>query len=112
MLPQFLLPLGNIILILTLINLLRQGVTFEDLKSKVDWLREEITCRGGTIAYEGTTSSLVESGLTLLGEYVAMERKLYVPALSPESEKRNKSILVMDFYRNQILPLFNLQVTK
>jgi len=77
----------------------------------LDWLREEIANRGGTVAFEGTTAELVESGLSLLGEFVSMERKLYVPAIAPESEKRNKSILVMDYYRNQLLYLFNIEGT-
>jgi len=52
---------------------------------------------------------LVEDGLKMLNAYVVLERKLYVPAIAPETEQRNRSILVMDFYRNQVLHLFNVE---
>jgi hypothetical protein len=62
------------------------------------------------VAFEGTTSALVEEGLRHLSDYVVLERKLYLPAVSPQTEKRNQSMLVLDYYRNQVLHLFNIEV--
>jgi len=72
----------------------------------VAWLRVEISRREGSIAYEGTTSDLVDHALNLLSNLVTKVRNMYVPAVSAENGKQNKSILVLDYYRNQLQHLF------
>jgi len=93
-------------LVATVILTYRKGITPQDLVSKVDWLREEILLHGGNVAYDGTTEDLVEQGLKLLKNLVTKQRNMFVPAVERKSDKPNKSIIVLDFYRNQVLNIF------
>jgi len=93
-------------LVATILLINRKGISIEDLVSKVNWLREDITQRGGIVAYEGTTPDLVDSGLKLLQNVTSIVRNTYVPATNNETGKQNKSVLVLDFYRNQLMHLY------
>jgi glycerol-3-phosphate O-acyltransferase len=93
-------------LVATVILAVRKGITHEDLITKVDWLREYISILGGMIAFDGTTGDLVDQALKLLNNLVIKIRNTYVPSSSVENGKQNKSILVLDYYRNQLVHLF------
>eukprot|EP01112_Ceratiomyxa_fruticulosa_P024233 TRINITY_DN976_c0_g1_i1.p1 TRINITY_DN976_c0_g1~~TRINITY_DN976_c0_g1_i1.p1 ORF type:complete len:638 (-),score=166.12 TRINITY_DN976_c0_g1_i1:107-1795(-) len=93
----------------------RRGINREELISKVDWLREEIISRGALVAFDGPTSNMVDYALKLLSNLVTKRRNMYEPANSlhgggqgqgnPNHNYR-RNILVLSFYRNQLLHLF------
>jgi glycerol-3-phosphate O-acyltransferase len=84
----------------------RKGISYDDLLTKADWLREEISQRGSGVACEGITQDLVDNGLKLLSSLVMNVRNVYSPFKSLERGKKNKSILVLDLYRNQLIHIF------
>lgn len=91
-------------LVATILLTYRGGISHPDVISKVNWLRDEIALKGATIAFEGTTEELVQRAIHLLSNLVSKQRNRYIPVTSPE--QGYKSILVLDFYRNQLLHLF------
>eukprot|EP01117_Protostelium_nocturnum_P019428 TRINITY_DN8428_c0_g1_i3.p1 TRINITY_DN8428_c0_g1~~TRINITY_DN8428_c0_g1_i3.p1 ORF type:complete len:1163 (-),score=522.34 TRINITY_DN8428_c0_g1_i3:54-3542(-) len=84
----------------------RKGITFEDLVTKAEWLRDDIVLRGGSVAYEGVSKNLVSDGLGLLSNLVTKVRQNYIPALFTETGKMNQSALILDYYRNQLIHLY------
>jgi glycerol-3-phosphate O-acyltransferase len=86
-------------LVATVILTYRKGITPQDLVSKVDWLREEVHSKGGSIAFEGTSEDLVAEGLKLLSNLITKNRNMFTPALDRHSDKASRSVIVLDFYR-------------
>jgi len=98
-------------LVATVILAYRKGITFEDLVTNVDWLREDIGEQpNGFVAYEGTTQDLVKHGLKLLENVVGKLRNAYMPIANSAGAKSNdkcrQCILVLDYYRNQLIHLY------
>jgi len=93
-------------LVATVILTYRKGITHDDLLSKVEWLREAVVSHGSSVAFEGSTEDLIKYSLRLLSSVVEKVRNTYVPTTSPETGKQHQSILILDFYRNQLLHLF------
>jgi len=54
----------------TIILAYRRGISHEDLISKVEWMRDDMSGRGASIAYEGTSKNMVVDGLALLSNLV------------------------------------------
>eukprot|EP01132_Coremiostelium_polycephalum_P000607 gene607-755_t len=93
----------------TILLSFRRGINREELISKVEWLREEIFARGGDVAFEGPSDQLVEHSLKLLSNLVARRRNMYEPAgaqLGTSNTNYRKNVLVLNYYRNQLLHLF------
>eukprot|EP01133_Synstelium_polycarpum_P011532 gene11532-13458_t len=92
----------------TILLSFRRGINREELISKVEWLREEIFSRGGDVAFEGPSDALVDHSLKLLSNLVTKRRNMYEPAGTQQTNNTNyrKNILVLNFYRNQLLHLF------
>jgi len=63
-------------LLATVILVYRSGISLYDLTTKINWLREEITSRGGNIAYEGTSKDLGLHAADLLSNLVEKERNV------------------------------------
>ena len=98
-------------LVATVLLTYRKGITLDDFISNVDWLREDIgQNRGGFVAFEGTTPDLVNHALSLLSNIVTKVRNAYVPAAASsraiDAGKQNKSILVLDYYRNHMIHFY------
>ncbi|GAM27335.1 hypothetical protein SAMD00019534_105100 [Acytostelium subglobosum LB1] len=87
----------------------RRGINRDELITKVEWLREEIFSRGGDVAFEGPSDALIDHSLKLISNLVAKRRNMYEPAGSQQTNTLNyrKNILVLSFYRNQLLNLFH-----
>jgi len=93
----------------TILLSFRRGINREELISKVEWLREEIFSRGGDVAFEGPSDALVDHSLKLLTNLVSKRRNMYEPAFTQQGSHNSnyrKNILVLNFYRNQLLHLF------
>jgi len=89
----------------------RKGITTHDLVQQVDWLREEVSKRGHSVAYEGTTQDLVEHGLELLRNAVVRTKKTVNLStnFAGEKERPYQSLLVLSYYRNTILHIFSAE---
>jgi len=90
-------------LVATTLLTFREGLSMNDLVSKVNWLREEIVNRGGLIAHEGETQDLVNYGLKLLDNLVETQRGIFVPKTSNGDFR---SLLILSYYRNELLHHF------
>ncbi|EFA75040.1 hypothetical protein PPL_11725 [Heterostelium album PN500] len=90
----------------TILLTFRRGISRDELISKVEWLREEIFARGGDVAFEGPSDALVDHSLKLLSNLVTKRRNMYEPAGGQHTINYKKNILVLNFYRNQLLHLF------
>eukprot|EP01111_Echinosteliopsis_oligospora_P006266 TRINITY_DN2032_c0_g1_i1.p1 TRINITY_DN2032_c0_g1~~TRINITY_DN2032_c0_g1_i1.p1 ORF type:complete len:1215 (-),score=254.54 TRINITY_DN2032_c0_g1_i1:38-3682(-) len=91
----------------------RRGMSREELVSRTDWLCEEITARGGHIGFGDTPERMVDYALNLLRNLVSKSRNMYeitntVEGQSSPNQNSNyrKNILVLSYYRNQLLHLF------
>eukprot|EP01114_Cavostelium_apophysatum_P016610 TRINITY_DN4768_c0_g1_i2.p1 TRINITY_DN4768_c0_g1~~TRINITY_DN4768_c0_g1_i2.p1 ORF type:complete len:1170 (+),score=311.65 TRINITY_DN4768_c0_g1_i2:168-3677(+) len=96
-------------LVATILLIHRKGITIEDLQMQVNWLREEVTARGSTVAFDGSTSDLIERALGLFGPMVVRSRNLVSPAIAENTDKPQKHLLTLNFYRNQIVHLFSAE---
>ncbi|KAM9974507.1 hypothetical protein ACTFIW_007961 [Dictyostelium discoideum] len=93
----------------TILLSFRRGINREELISKVEWIREEIFARGGDVAFEGPSDALVDHSLKLLSNLVSKRRNMYEPGsaqLGVTNKNYRKNVLVLNFYRNQLLHLF------
>eukprot|EP01116_Phalansterium_solitarium_P017321 TRINITY_DN4234_c0_g2_i1.p1 TRINITY_DN4234_c0_g2~~TRINITY_DN4234_c0_g2_i1.p1 ORF type:complete len:1163 (+),score=526.57 TRINITY_DN4234_c0_g2_i1:153-3641(+) len=77
----------------------RKGIAHDDLLQQVNWLRNDILARGGSVAFEGGAEQLVRQTLRLLRTLLVSERNVWYA-------KDNKSILQLGLYRNQLLHLY------
>lgn len=92
----------------------RRGISREELVSKCDWLRDEIFARGAEVAFEGAAEAMVDYALKLLRNLIQKRRNMYEPTQSVEgqasspvpSSNYRKNILVLSYYRNQLLHIF------
>jgi len=94
----------------------RRGISRDELVAKCDWLREEIYNRGSEVAFEGAAEAMVDYALKLLSNLIRKRRNMYEPTHSVEeggqrsspvpSSTYRKNILVLSYYRNQLLHLF------
>lgn len=92
----------------------RRGISREELVSKCDWLRDEIFARGSEVAFEGAAEAMVDYALNLLRNLIQKRRNMYEPTQSVEgqasspvpSSNYRKNILVLSYYRNQLLHIF------
>jgi glycerol-3-phosphate O-acyltransferase/nucleoside-diphosphate-sugar epimerase len=94
----------------------RRGISKDELISKCDWLREEIYNRGAEVAFEGPAEAMVDYALKLMSNLIQKRRNMYEPTQTvaestqtsspvPNTSYR-KNILVLSYYRNQLLHLF------
>ncbi|EGC36799.1 hypothetical protein DICPUDRAFT_54421 [Dictyostelium purpureum] len=93
----------------TILLSFRRGINREELITKVEWLREEIFARGGDVAFEGPSDALVDHSLKLISNLVSKRRNMYEPGsaqLGVTNKNYRKNVLVLNFYRNQLLHLF------
>ncbi|EGG23421.1 hypothetical protein DFA_05553 [Cavenderia fasciculata] len=92
----------------TILLTFRRGISREELISRVEWLRDEILLRGGDVAFEGPSDALVDHSLKLLSNLISKRRNMYEPAGSQQNNNNNykRNILVLSFYRNQLLHHF------
>mmetsp|Transcript_15877 Transcript_15877/g.31108 ORF Transcript_15877/g.31108 Transcript_15877/m.31108 type:complete len:1225 (+) Transcript_15877:37-3711(+) len=97
-------------MVATLLLMYRQGVTTQNLASRVAWLADEIALRGGRLCnyeaeYKEGKHGLLESALTLLGRVVKRHRVDFVePAILNRQEYSN--MLVLGHYRNKLVHYF------
>eukprot|EP00026_Physarum_polycephalum_P000213 Phypoly_transcript_00213.p1 GENE.Phypoly_transcript_00213~~Phypoly_transcript_00213.p1 ORF type:complete len:1213 (+),score=186.63 Phypoly_transcript_00213:2250-5888(+) len=94
----------------------RRGISRDELVTKCDWLREEIYNRGAEVAFEGAAETMVDYALKLLSNLIQKRRNMYEPTQSVEdggqksspvpNSNYRKNILVLSYYRNQLLHLF------
>jgi len=84
----------------------RKGISSDDLTAQVDWLRDYVEKRNGFVSFEGTTHDLMDHALKLLNNNLHIVRGNYVPATSGVNGKQNQALLILDYYRNQIVHLF------
>lgn len=91
----------------------RKGISREELVTKCDWLREEIFKRGGEVAFEGSAEAMVDYALKLLSNLITKNRNMYEPVHATEGQTSSvpsanykKTILVLSYYRNQLLHVF------
>jgi len=86
----------------------RKGITRQDLFDKVNWLREDVASKGALLSHEGTTQEMVKHSLELMAPLVnEVRNQVYIPAETNERGKNHKSILTLDYYRNQLLHLYH-----
>uniref|UniRef100_K3X176 Phospholipid/glycerol acyltransferase domain-containing protein n=1 Tax=Globisporangium ultimum (strain ATCC 200006 / CBS 805.95 / DAOM BR144) TaxID=431595 RepID=K3X176_GLOUD len=95
-------------LVATILLMYRHGMSRKDLIRQSDWLREEISKRGGRVL--GTEGRLpsdnVNRALELLQELVMTRRKNFVePAISNREQYPN--MIGLGYYRNKIMHWFN-----
>jgi len=94
-------------LVSTLMLMYRQGITKQQLVTKVDWLRREVMRRGGNTNNFGThdRSAVVTQAIAYLSHVIVQRRQeLYEPAINSRAEYKN--MLVLGHYRNKIVHLF------
>jgi len=90
----------------TILLAYRKGISFDDIVSKVEWMRDDIVKRGSSVAYEGTSKDLTNDGLALLASLVSKARNVYIPSTFNQIGKQNRSALILDYYRNQLIHLY------
>lgn len=94
-------------LVSTLMLMYRQGITKQQLVTKVDWLRREVLRRGGETNNFATNdrTDVVTKAVGFLSNVIVQRRsEVYEPAINSRNEYRN--MLVLGHYRNKIVHLF------
>ena len=72
----------------------------------VAWLRRACEARGATVAYAGSAEAMVEYAFRLLSSLVVdLRGGMLQPRLS-DDEGECKPLIVLAFYRNQLIHLF------
>jgi glycerol-3-phosphate O-acyltransferase len=83
-----------------------RGLSRKDLIAKFEWLRNEITKRGGKVATpdvakgEENTGKLIDSAISVLGNLVGKQKNVLEPVYTPNHR------FELSLYRNQIIHLF------
>lgn len=97
----------------TVVLACRKGISKDELVTKCDWLREEIYARGAEVAFEGAAEAMVDYALKLQSNLITKRRNMYEPTHTVEGQNSaipntsyRKNILVLSYYRNQLLHLF------
>ncbi|PRP88456.1 hypothetical protein PROFUN_03173 [Planoprotostelium fungivorum] len=90
----------------TILLAYRKGISFDDIVVKVEWMRDDIVRRGSSVAFEGTSKELARDGLALLGNLVSKVRNVHIPSTFNQIGKQNRSALILDYYRNQLIHLY------
>lgn len=80
----------------------KRGIRHEQLVEKVEWLRKEITDRGGKVAAFDNTSAVVQRTVTFLSKLIKQPQHLLEPVYRPRDQRR----LELSYYRNQVGHLF------
>ena len=94
-------------LVSTLMLMYRQGITKQQLVTKVDWLRREILRRGGETNNFATNdrTGVVTKAIGFLSHVIVQRRQeIYEPAINSRNEYKN--MLILGHYRNKIVHLF------
>lgn len=83
----------------------RKGISFDSLVSKVDWLFKEIQSRNAELAFNSSPSStMISTSLQYLGRFLDRKRNVFEPSVS--AKKDYKNILMLAYYRNQLIHVF------
>ena len=84
----------------------RKGITEENLINKMEWLKNEIMLRGakiGTINESGA-SIAVRHAIGHLEQLVNRKKDIFHPSVSAKADYKN--ILLLSYYRNQLIHIF------
>ncbi|EAS00429.1 male sterility protein (macronuclear) [Tetrahymena thermophila SB210] len=89
----------------------RKGITEDKLINKVHWVSQRIVERGGILAFTPDVSGSMiatRSSMNLL-EGILLKTKKNVFELEVTSDTEYKNVLMLSYYRNQIVHLFILE---
>ena len=90
-------------IVATLLLMYRQGITFVQLVSQVDWVGRELHSRGArTFGLDGEDrTQLVHHAIQQLGHLIIQRRQnVFEPQISARVDYRN--MLILGFYRNKL----------
>jgi glycerone phosphate O-acyltransferase/fatty acyl-CoA reductase len=93
-------------LVATILLMHRRSLSEDELITKVEWLRDELKYRGCKIGgmNGGSANMAVRSALSHLNQTVKYKKDLLEPSVTIQSDYKN--ILLLSYYRNNLLHIF------